>query len=182
MLTVTSSKSGLNPTAKTKRYIKEKKSRVDIEQTQFIKKYSEGLGGVDHLDQNIATFMIAHRSKRWWWQIFRFCVDLCANNAFQIYQHQKEDPGQKTRDFLGFRRSIVDTYYRRYRKTTKIAKFPGSRKEIKVSDEVRFDKLSHWIGKAKQQRCAECGKTRPYFCEKCNVALQPECFKGFHEQ
>ena len=85
VVTVISSKYGLNPTAKTKRYIKEKKGRVDIEQPQCIKKYNEGMGGVDRLDQNIATYMIAHRSKKWWWPIFRFCVDLCANNAFQIY-------------------------------------------------------------------------------------------------
>ena len=140
------------------------------------------MGRVDRLDQNIATYMIGHRSKKWWWPIFRFCVDLSANNAFQIYRHQKEDPGQKPLDLLGFRCSIVDTYCRRYRKTTQIAMFSGSRKKTKVSDEVRFDKLSHWIGKAKQRRCAECGKTTLYFCEKCNVALHPECFKEFHEQ
>ena len=29
--------------------------------------------------------------------------------------------------------------------------FPGSRKKPKVSDEVRFDKLSPWINKAKQR-------------------------------
>ena len=28
--------------------------------------------------------------------------------------------------------------------------FPGSTKKTKVSDEVRFDKLNHWISKAKQ--------------------------------
>ena len=58
--------------------------------------------------------------------------------------------------------------------------FPGSRKKSRVSDEVRFDKLTHWIGKAKQRRCAECGKM--FFCEKCNIALHPEYFKEFHEQ
>ena len=60
--------------------------------------------------------------------------------------------------------------------------FPGLRQKTKVSDDVRFDKLSHWIGKVKQRRCAECGKTTLYFCEKCNVALHPESFKEFHEQ
>ena len=87
VVAVISSKYGLNHTAKTKRYIKEKKSKVDIEQPQCIKKYNEGMGGVDRLDQNIATYMIAHRSKKWWWPIFRFCVDLCASNTFQIYRH-----------------------------------------------------------------------------------------------
>ena len=60
------------------------------------------MGRVDRLDQNLATYMIGHRSKKWWWLIFRFCVDLCANNAFQIYPHQKEKPVQKPLDLLGF--------------------------------------------------------------------------------
>ena len=95
VVTVISSKYGLNATAKTKRYIKEKKGRVDIEQPQCIKKYNEGMSGVYCLEQNIAMYMIAHRSKKRWWPILRFCIDLCANNAIQIYQHQKENPGQK---------------------------------------------------------------------------------------
>ena len=49
-------------------------------------------------------------------------------------------------------------------KTTQLAMFLGSSKKTKVSDEVRFDELSHWIGKVKQRRCAECGKTTLYFC------------------
>ena len=64
VVTVISSKYGLNPTAKTKRYIKEKKGQVDIGQTQCIKKYNAGMGRVDHLDQNIATYLIVHRSKK----------------------------------------------------------------------------------------------------------------------
>ena len=121
------------------------------------------MGGFDRLDQNIATYMVAHRSKKLWCPILRFCVDLCANNAFQTYRHQKENPEQKPLDLFGFRRSIVDTYCRRYRKTTRKAMFPGSREKTKVSHEVRFNKLSHLIGKAKQRRCAECGKTTLYF-------------------
>ena len=84
MVTAISSKYGLNPTAKTKRYIKEKKGRVNIEQPQCIKKYNVEMGGADRLDQKIATYMTAHRSKKWWWPIFCFCMDFCANNLFQI--------------------------------------------------------------------------------------------------
>ena len=135
------------------------------------------MSGVDRLDQYIAPYMIAHKSKKWWWPIFRFQVDLCTNNAFQIYRHQKENPGQKPLDLLGFRRSIVDKYYRRYRKTIQIVMFPSWRKKTKVSDDVRFGELSHWIGKVKQRRCAERGKTTLHFCEKCNVALHTKCFR-----
>ena len=109
MVTVISSKYGLNCSAKTKWYIKEKKGQIDIGQPGCIKKYNEGMGGVDRVNQNIATYMIAHISNKWWWPVFRFCADLCANKSFEIYLHQKENPGQNPLDLYGFRRSIVNT-------------------------------------------------------------------------
>ena len=66
VVTVIPSNCGLKPTAKTKWYIKENKGRVNIEQPQFIKKHNEGMGGVDRLDKNIATYMVMHGSKKWW--------------------------------------------------------------------------------------------------------------------
>ena len=34
------------------------------------------MGGVDCPDQNNGSYMIGHRSKNWWWPVFRFCLDL----------------------------------------------------------------------------------------------------------
>ena len=59
------------------------------------------MGGVDRFNQSISTYMFEHRSKKCWWSIFRFCVDLYANNAIQIDRHQKESPGQKHLTSLG---------------------------------------------------------------------------------
>ena len=39
--------------------------------------YNKGMGGVDRLDQNISCYMIGHRSKKWYWPVFR---------VFWIYQ------------------------------------------------------------------------------------------------
>ena len=50
MVTVVLSKYKLNLAAKIKRYIKEKKDRVDIEQTQCIKKYNEKMSGAGCFD------------------------------------------------------------------------------------------------------------------------------------
>ena len=58
------SKYGLNPSTKTKWYMKEKKGRVDIEEAQCIKKCNKGMVGVDRFDQDMATYMTAHRSKK----------------------------------------------------------------------------------------------------------------------
>ena len=124
--------------------------------------------------------MIGHRSKKWWWPVFRFCLDLSVNNAYQLYRQQKCFEGERKVDLLGFRRSIVDTYYRWLRKSTTINIFPPARKLSKVSDEVRYDAINHWIGKGKQRRCTSCQKTTLYFCEKRNVGLHPDCHNEFH--
>ena len=40
--------------------------------------------------------------------------------------------------------------------------FPGSRKKIRVSDKCKFDKVSHCVGKVKQQRHTQCRITTLY--------------------
>ena len=69
------------------------------------------MGGVDRMDQNIGAYVISIRNKKWWWPLFRFCVDLAVNNAFQLYRLQPLNQGQKRLDLLGFRREIVQVYF-----------------------------------------------------------------------
>ena len=64
-------------------------------------------------------------------------------------------------------------------KSTTANIFPPARKLSKVSDEVQYDAINHWIGKGKQRICASCQKTTLYFCEKRNVGLHPDCHKQF---
>ena len=64
------------------------------------------MGGVDRMEQNIGAYMINICNKKWWWPLFRFCVDLAVNNAFQLYRLQPLYQGQKRLDLLGFRREI----------------------------------------------------------------------------
>ena len=116
--------------------------------------------------------------KKWWLPVFRFCLDLSVSNVYQLHRQQKRSEGERKLDLPGFRRSIVDTYYRYLRKSTTI--FLPARKLSKLSDEVRHGALNHWISKGKQRRCASCQKTTLHFCEKCNVGLHPDSLKQFH--
>ena len=138
------------------------------------------MGGVDRLDQNISSYMISHRSKKWWWPVLRFCLDLSVNKAYQLHRQQKRSEGERKLDLLGFRRSIVDTYYRCLQKSITTNIFPSARKLSKVSDEVRYNAINHWVGKGKQRRCASYQKTTLHVCEKCNVGLHPDSQKQFH--
>ena len=139
------------------------------------------MGGVDCLDQNIAMYMIAYRSKKWWVVVNLpfLCRSLCKWCISNLYKN-KRTQGKSNLTSLDSDRVLL-THIIDVTERTQRAMFSGSRKKTKYSDEVRFNKLSHWIGKAKQW-CAKCEKTTLYFCEKSNVALHPECFKGFHKQ
>ena len=112
MVTVASTFVGKMPLRKAHVYVKAQKGRAETDQSQSIFLYNKGMGGVDRLDQNISSYMIGHRSKKWWWPVFRFCLDLSVNNPYQLYGQQKRSEGDRKLDLLRFRRSIVDTYYR----------------------------------------------------------------------
>ena len=68
-------------------------------------------GGVDCMDENISLYVINLRTKKWWWPLFHFCIDVSINNAFQIYRERDLQLGEIKLDLLGFRRSIVETYF-----------------------------------------------------------------------
>ena len=179
--TVASTLSGKEPMKRACRYIKDKGGRVEIDQPNSISVYNKTIGGVDRMDQNIGAYIINIRSKKWWWPLFRFCVDLAVNNAFQLYHLQPLQQGEKQLDLLGFRREIVKVYHARFRldKTLPVI-FPAPRSTQRVIPEICYDGIDHWIAKGNQHPCAKCSKTSKYFCEKCNIGLHPDCFKDFH--
>ena len=47
------------------------------------------IGEVNHMDQIISVNMINLRTKKWWWPLFRFVVDV----AVQIYRQSHLNPG-----------------------------------------------------------------------------------------
>ena len=118
VVTIASTSHGEKPLKKVQRYCRSAHKRIDINQPHSIYKYNQGMGGVDRLDQNVGAYMIGLQSKKWWWPIFRHCIDLSLNNVHQLYRHQTQSTGEKKFDLLGFRRSIVDTYQRCYRKSS----------------------------------------------------------------
>ena len=135
------------------------------------------MGRVDCLNQNITSYMIGCHSKKWRWPVFRICLDLSVSKAYQLHRQQKHSEGERKLDLLGFWWGIGDIYYGCLRKSATTNIFPPARKLSKVSDEVSYDAINHWIGKGKQRRCASCSKTTLYFCDECNVGLRLDCHK-----
>ena len=73
------------------------------------------MGDVGRLDQNLAAYMINLRSKKGWWSLFRFCIDMAIDNAYQLYRIRQLNEGESRMDALEFRRVIVETYNKNFR-------------------------------------------------------------------
>ena len=179
-VTVASTFVGKMPPRKAHGYVKAQTCRAEIDQAQSIFLCNKGMGGVDRLNQNISSYMISHRSKKWWWPVFRFCLDLSVNNAYQLYRQQKRSEGERKLDLLGFRRSIVDAYYRCLRKSTTTNISPSCKKVVESQwwSSIWCNQSLDRQGKATEM--ASCQKSTLYFCEKCNVGIHPDCHKQFH--
>ena len=179
VVNILSTFAGKQSVQKVKRYSKNAKKQIEIEQPKVVSVYNRNMGGVDRLDQNLAAYIINLRSKKWWWPLFCFCIDVAINNAFQLYRTKKLDEGEIAIDNLEFRRRIVESYYKDFStKATSITLFF----KVMPKDHVRAgEKNHHWIRKGKQRKCAkkDCKGTSLYFCSKCNVGLHPKCFESF---
>ena len=184
VVTVASTYAGVQPLQKANRYSAAEKKRISVDQPKVVQLYNRGMGGVDRLDQNLSCYMTQHRSKKWYWPMFRFCVDLAVQNAYQLYRLQTKIAGAPEHDLLSFRREIAQVYVKTLSSLHAAVPYPPSRiaADRRVLDEVRTDGAGHWIVQGTQRRCVApgCKGTSVFACEKCNVGLHPGCFKAFH--
>ena len=132
---------------KRSRYSQEAKKK-DIPQPKVVHVYNRY---VDRL-QNLAAYMINLRSKKWWWPLFRFCIDVAINNAYQLYRIKQLNEGESRMDA---RRVIVETFTKNYKtKNDSVALYPKSatKNHVRMAEENH-----HWIRKGTQRRCAKNG-------------------------
>ena len=98
------------------------------------------------MDQNISAYIINLDTKKWCWPLFQFVIDVAVHNAYQIYRQSHLKPEEYRMDILGFRRDIVDVYYRLYRKSlpsTTLFTVSGSLHH--PANNFQFDDIKHWI-------------------------------------
>ncbi|XP_070203322.1 piggyBac transposable element-derived protein 2-like [Littorina saxatilis] len=181
-----SNAAGVNPLQSASRWSKAEKKRVKISQPFLIKHYNKTMGGCDRMDQNIAKYRVSIRSKKWWWAIFSFCLDLCVQQTWHMY---RATPASEyiPMDLLAVRRAIADIYLKRSHAAARL-ELPNhpvgrvAKLDRRVPPAIRCDGLDHLVEHiSKQRRCAQCGKKVKQICLKCNVPLHRKyCFVAFH--
>ena len=181
IVTVASNCHSVQPVGQVRRWSNKEKKIVYVNQPHVIGAYNKYMGGVDRLDQNVATYRISVRTKKWWWPIFSFLLSSSVNNAWVLYRLSVTGQDGKL-DLLEFTRRIVHAYLQRCASQSQSAKRARSiAQDKRVLNEVRFDRVDHTIESIpKQRRCGHCGKKVSRQCAKCLIALHVDCFAAFH--
>jgi len=71
------------------------------------------------MDQNVGCYRISIRSKKWWWPLFIYMIDVSVQNAFYLYWRSSAY-SQRRLDLLDFKREIVEVYSQRYAQRLKV--------------------------------------------------------------
>lgn len=177
VVTMASTCAGVQPMTKVTRYSQAEKTNILVNRPNCISQYNHNMGGTDLMDECVANYRIGVRSKKWYWPIFTWLLDVTINNAWLLYRKTHE----KTSN-LDFRREIVRTYLARYGAPSKS---PGpARTSIPhtLLNSIRYDGLHHYVSSCNRRRCAGTGcKTfGRTMCSKCDVGLCVSCFASYH--
>lgn len=182
IVNVVSNCHGVEPLQQATRWSKQAKARVRLPQPYLIKHYNQTMGGVDRMDQNVEKYRISIRSKKWWWPVFMYCIDLAVQQTWHIYR--ATDAGlRQPLDLLGVRRALVTVLLAQGRTPAVSPGRPRGRMRPlsrRIPDHIRLDGKNHYAEPAKEVRCSLCGKKCRTQCSKCNVGVHRKCFEMFH--
>ncbi|KAF5281922.1 hypothetical protein FQR65_LT14448 [Abscondita terminalis] len=103
VVTVASNYHVVTPLQNTKRRMKGQ-SKVDVPQPNLIKKYNQGMGGVDLFDRMCSSYRPRLRNKKWWWNLFSHSINMTVVAAFRFYEYLNPD---ENISHLDFRRSVA---------------------------------------------------------------------------
>lgn len=106
VVTVSSNHLCHEPLGTAKRFSRRANERVDIPQPYLIKKYSEGVGGVDVFERLLRSYRRRLRSKKWWWNLFSNGQNMAVVAGWLLHceLHKGTDA---TMTHIAFRRDVM---------------------------------------------------------------------------
>ena len=75
---------GSEPIQKAKRWDRKEKNEVSVDMPYVVHKYNTSMGGTDRQDQNVNKYRISIRTKKWWWSLFSWRIDVTIQNAWLL--------------------------------------------------------------------------------------------------
>ena len=93
---------GSEPIQKAKRWDRKEKKEVSVDMPYVVHKYNTSMGGTDRQDQNVNKYRISIRTKKWWWPLFSWGIDVTIQNAWLLFR-----ASHPRWSLLEFRRYVV---------------------------------------------------------------------------
>jgi hypothetical protein len=152
-------------------------NRVSIGCPRAVRDYFFGSRSVDVSNQLHYSYLIGRKSKKGWWRLAWWLIDLCIVNAFQLWAIGREHPKQ-----LDFREQLMHAL---------VQLFGSNREAVQACRGAHASVAlvkDHYPVRAEQQRdCAVCSHrpdhrvTSVFACAKCkaHLCIGP-CFARYH--
>ena len=152
-------------------------ARVSLGCPRAIRDYFYHSRSVDVINQLHYSYLIGRRSRKAWWRLAWWLIDMCIVNAFQLWSIRKEAP-----QHLDFREQLMHTL---------VKLFGSNREAVQASRganaSVTLVKDHYLVQAGVERECAQCSQ-RPfkrvesrYKCFKCDVHLCVDnCFPRYH--
>ena len=75
---------GSEPIQKDKRWDRKEKKEVSVDMSYVVHKYDTSMRDTDRQDQNVNKYKISIRTKKWWWHLFSWGIDVTIQNALAV--------------------------------------------------------------------------------------------------
>lgn len=153
--------------------------------------YNQNMNFVDKFDQNLTSYKIDRKSKKWWHRIFFYLLDAAVVNSFVLYKELQLE----TMTMKDFRREIVNFLVSKAvvkQKRNSISETVTiKRSKPYVSEQIRKTESAHQPQLSTRRRCALCSTLKKqirtqWMCSVCNVPLclgtKKNLFSGFPQK
>ena len=171
------------------RWVKDPMTQLSRRKTlpvpQVVKTYNKYMGGVDLVDCQVALYRSHVHKNKWWFPIFTSCLSMMCVNAWRLWNSLYTKV-----PYIEFVREVCVSILEKHKEPRMQY---GPLPTLSVNNgSMRFDRQDHLIiksyvrGVCQQCKNLGCGKKNSnekrtwYRCEKCCVALHPDCFHGYH--
>jgi hypothetical protein len=153
-------------------------SQVAVTQPHLVRRYNEGMGGVDLMDRLLAAFRPTIRGKKWWWPLFLNVVNVSVVAAWRLHC----TISTQKMDHLAFLREITLCLLKTEMNEPRIQ--VGGGPHPALPDYLRFDGVGHHRMSCSQGRCRVCQANTRTKCGKCDARLHCDrgtvCFESYH--
>lgn len=179
------------------RYVKEEGAKVLVPCPQAVLTYNATMGGVDLSDMMMAMYGCQTRSRRWYFPLFGYCLEVAITNSYLLYKRDCASLGQKP-DLNSSKYFRIKLYQALVAPAQVSRGRPSldkslSKRKLRIlkpvaerpSNEMRLDGKEHFPVSCDRGRCRYCksGHTSKK-CSKCGMRLcftsYRNCFAQFH--